>query len=98
MKPLFYSLATASALALGAGSAVAGDDLTRQQLEQLIDLDQVIQVVEDQYPDGRIVEAELDDDRGGTWEIKLIDAQGKKQKLKLDAKTGEPVQKAQKRG
>lgn len=89
MKTSLYSLAAGALLALSTTAAVADPDFTRAELNDLIDLDRVMEIVEDRYPDARIVEAELDDDDGGQWEVKVITADDKKRELELDARSGE---------
>lgn len=88
------SLAAGAVLALGAGMAMA-DDFRRLDLTQVIGLEKVVEIVRAQQPNARIVEAELDDDHGGQWELELATADGNTQKLKLDARTGEPVARKQ---
>lgn len=90
MKTSLCVLTAGAALALSTGLALA-NDAGKMDLSQAIDLDKVVEIVKQQHPDARIVEAELDDDRGGQWELELAMADGSQQKLELNARTGEPA-------
>jgi uncharacterized membrane protein YkoI len=95
MRKRIYPVAAAALLAvsLGGGSAIAKSQ-PRFDMNQAISIEQALAKAKEIYPNGRVIEAELEDDRGGLWELKLIDADGTKQKLYLDARTGEQKKRA----
>lgn len=92
MKYRIPAVAVALALAggLGSGLAVAA----KFDPTAAIDIEQAVAKAKQQYPDARVIEAELDDDHGGLWEIELVAADGKRHKIDLHARTGEPWQRS----
>lgn len=88
MKHRISPIAAALVLGLGSGLAVAAkfDPATA------IDIEQAVAKARQQYPDAQVIEAELEDDHGGLWEIELVTADGRRHKVNLDARTGEPWQ------
>lgn len=73
---------------LGSGLAVAA----RFDLATAIDIEQAVAKARQQYPGAQVIEAELEDDHGGLWEIELVAADGRRHKVNLDARSGEPWQ------
>lgn len=66
-------------------------DLARQALEagEVLPLRSILDIVEARYP-GQILEVEFEHDKGAfVYDIKVLQAQGKLLKLKLDARNGE---------
>jgi uncharacterized membrane protein YkoI len=74
------------------GQALASKSAT-PATEGTIGIEEAIQRAQAQYPQARVVEAEFEDDDGGRWEIKLVDADNRVRKLYLDARSGEPREK-----
>lgn len=83
-----YSFVASAVLIAGLGSGLAWAD-TKLNLNDVISIEQALEQAKKIYPDSQVVEAELEDDKGGLWELKLVTADGTKQKLYLDAHTGE---------
>lgn len=84
----------AAALALAASPALADKrdhDLARQALQagQILPLRSILELVEKRYP-GQVLEVEFEHDDGAfVYEIKVLQAEGRLVKLKLDARNGD---------
>lgn len=90
MKKTVFPVATGLLLAMSLGSGLAvAKSAGKLNLNEAISIEQALDKAKEIYPEGRVIEAELEDDRGGLWELKLVTADGAKRKLYLDARTGE---------
>lgn len=59
--------------------------------QDVLPMESVLPMVAGQYP-GRIVEVELESENGAViYEIELLTPEGRKRKLLVDARTGQPV-------
>ncbi|HEX5512783.1 MAG TPA: PepSY domain-containing protein [Gammaproteobacteria bacterium] len=94
MKKQIYSVAAAVVLLGGLGSGLTvAKSASKFNLDDAISIEQALAKAKEAYPGGRVIEAELEDDNGGLWEIKLVAADGSVHKLYLDARTGEQKKK-----
>lgn len=88
-------LAAGIALLLGGAGARADSDQDRAraavQAGQVLPLASLLQRLEREYP-GQLLEVELEDDDGRLiYEVRLLQADGRLLKLKLDAASGETL-------
>lgn len=87
-------------LAAATASADEGHDEARRLKEAgaILPLEQVLAKARAAYPAGRVIEAELERERGRyIYEIKLVDEQGRVRELKYDARSGEWIQRERER-
>lgn len=82
------------ALLLAALIPIAGadHDEVRQlhENEDIVGLEQILSAFRQRYPDGRVLEVELEcEDDQHIYELEILDASGKVRELRFDAVTGD---------
>lgn len=98
MKLRHVSIAMlAVAAALGHSIAIAEDDsdLARRLLSEgvIIPLEQIIAKVHQVYPDSKVLETELEDEKQQViYELEIVDSAGTVRKLYFDARNAELIQ------
>ena len=89
----------ASVFLLGASAAFADSDYERaQQLREageILPLETILEKLHSSHP-GKVLEVELENEHGQVmYEIEILDDTGKVLKIKVNAKTGEPLKQAE---
>lgn len=87
-------IALLSVLLLIGGNAAADDDheAARRLREsgQIVPLESIFERVRSQYPEGTLLEVELEREKGvWVYEVELLDAAGRVREMLFDARTGE---------
>ena len=93
ITPLWRRL-TAAALLLAAVITTAGADHDEvrklHQRKDIVGLEQILATFRDHYPDGRVLEVELEcEDDEHIYELEILDSSGQVRKLRFAAVTGE---------
>lgn len=85
-----------AALMLGALIPIAGADHDEvrklHENEDIVGLEQILTSFREHYPDGRVLEVELEcENDQHIYELEILDASGKVRELRFDAVTGKLV-------
>lgn len=87
---VLWPLTAAAAWAQG----IDHDEARRlKEAGSILPLEQVLDRARAAHPGARVIEAELERERGRyLYELKLVDDEGRVRKLKFDARSGEPIE------